>query len=74
MTREEGKGMNDGVNWIGPRQCESSGCGQAALVDGKVLMRSSRRPDARLILDPDEWREFIRAVAAGDFDSIGDAQ
>jgi len=64
--------MNDGVNWIGPRQCESSGCGQVAVTAaGHILIRSSKRQHMLAMLDRDEWEQFIRAVVAGDFNEVG---
>lgn len=60
-------------SWKKPTKCESSGCVEVAEAVGGVELRSSRRPDMILLVDTDEWVEFVAAVKAGDFDEVAGA-
>lgn len=59
--------------WWTPNRCESSGCVEVAEVVAGVELRSSRRPDVTVLVDRDEWVEFVAAVKAGDFDEVAGA-
>lgn len=50
-------------------RCGTGGCVELAyLSDGGVVLRSTRRPDQPLDLDPREWADFQAAIRAGEFD------
>lgn len=60
-------------SWKKPTRCDSNGCVEVAEVATGVELRSSRRPDTVLLVDADEWVEFVAAVKAGDFDEVAGA-
>ena len=58
-----------GGTWQRSSRCVSAGCLEARRVGDLVHLRNSRHPDhARVLCDLDEWRAFVAAVKAGEFD------
>jgi hypothetical protein len=50
--------------------CADSTCVEAAALVDAVMLRTTRRPDAILLVARDEWSAFIAAVKRGEFDSL----
>lgn len=61
------------VRWV--RGCgEAGNCVEVAAVDPKsrwFRLRNSDDPGHEIVVSLAEWREFIRAVKAGEFDEVG---
>jgi len=58
--------------WKSSYSSESANCVEVAEVDGEVWLRDSKNPAGPVLrLDPDAWRQFVRAVSAGAFDRTG---
>jgi hypothetical protein len=58
-----------GGSWQQASRCANGSCVQARLHGPEISVRSSRDPDgARVSFDRDEWRSFVAAVKAGEFD------
>ena len=61
----------DELAWHRGRQCDGGACVEAAARDDTVIVRSSLDPDgAALTLSRDEWRAFLLAAKAGQFDAV----
>jgi len=57
------------ATWRRASHCVSSGCVEARLVGDDIQVRSSKDPDGGSVrYDRDEWRTFVTAVKAGEFD------
>jgi hypothetical protein len=67
MTREEGKSMNDSIQWRRPAGCESSGCPEVRVLrTGRIAVRSSKHPHMLVIFDADEFEQ----LRTGDFGEV----
>jgi hypothetical protein len=54
--------------WLRSTRCESSGCVEAAAVDGYVLLRDSKIEDGPVLtFSRAEWHAFIQGVRQGEF-------
>ncbi len=57
------------ATWQKASQCVADNCVEVRLIDDDIQVRSSKQPDgASLSYDRDEWRTFVSAVKAGEFD------
>jgi Domain of unknown function (DUF397) len=55
--------------WRRSRRCADGACFEAMRADdGRVLVRSSLRPDAVLHVGAAEWSAFLAGAVQGDFD------
>ncbi|MFE4519192.1 DUF397 domain-containing protein [Kitasatospora sp. NPDC056783] len=55
-------------SWTRPRACANAGnCPEVAITTDAVFVRSSLRPDGIAQLTPDEWRDLVSAIRAGEF-------
>jgi hypothetical protein len=53
------------------RSGATGACVEVQAVDGAVLVRDSKDPDGpRLAFSIRQWRTFVTAVAAGEFDRV----
>ncbi|WP_316529019.1 DUF397 domain-containing protein [Kitasatospora brasiliensis] len=54
--------------WARPMSCaNSNNCPEVAVTGDAVYVRSSLLPDAIAELTPDEWRDLVAAIRAGEF-------
>jgi uncharacterized protein DUF397 len=70
-TVEDEMQVLDGLTdtWRTASRCTSSGCVEAKLEGEVILVRSSRDPNGVSVrYDRDEWKTFVSAVKAGEFD------
>jgi len=55
--------------WHRAGKCGANGCFEARAIGNEVTVRSSRDPDGPSVTyDRDEWKTFVIAVKAGEFD------
>ncbi|MFF2616559.1 DUF397 domain-containing protein [Kitasatospora sp. NPDC058046] len=55
--------------WTRPTSCpNANNCPEVAVAPDAVYVRSSLLPDAVAQLTPDEWRDLVSAIRAGEFD------
>jgi hypothetical protein len=55
--------------WRRSRRCDSGSCVEVMRADdGRILVRSSLRPDAVLRVGAAEWSAFLAGAVRGDFD------
>jgi hypothetical protein len=67
-TRRDGAG----TTWRRAR-CGGSGCVEVARIRNTVGVRDSKHPDGPVLrYSPEEFRAFVAAVKAGDFDDLFD--
>lgn len=60
--------LNETMNFV--RACESVGtCVEVAKLE-LYAIRGSKDPDHLVVVEPDEWKAFIRGAKAGEFDNI----
>jgi hypothetical protein len=60
--------MNKG-GWRRPQGCDSSACPEVYVSPlGDVLIRNTTRKDELVTFPAGDWRSFVRAVKAGEFD------
>ncbi|MFJ6383794.1 DUF397 domain-containing protein [Kitasatospora sp. NPDC092039] len=60
----------DELPWTRPSSCaNANNCPEVAVAGDAVFVRSSLRPDAIAQLTPDEWRDLVSAIRAGEFDA-----
>lgn len=53
--------------------CNLGGCVRVGqLPTGNIVVTSTRQPRITLLFTPDEWRDFIAGVKAGEFDYRGE--
>jgi hypothetical protein len=58
--------------WRKASFCGSGECVEVAELNGMILMRDSKDPHGyTLRCTTDEWRSFIRAIKASEFDNRG---
>lgn len=57
--------------WRKASRCDSAGCVEVAdLIDGSRAVRDSKNPaQPALVFTAQEWRTFVAAVKAGEFDA-----
>ncbi|MFE7590873.1 DUF397 domain-containing protein [Kitasatospora sp. NPDC057512] len=59
----------ENLSWTRPTSCaNSNNCPEVAMAPEAVYVRSSLLPDAIAQLTPDEWRDLVSAIRAGEFD------
>jgi hypothetical protein len=59
------------VVWLKSSFCQSGECVEVGAVDGMVLMRDSKAPQAgTLRLSSEEFDAFVRGAVAGEFSSL----
>ncbi|WP_369076483.1 DUF397 domain-containing protein [Actinoplanes friuliensis] len=59
------------VKWSKSSYCSDSACVEVAVVDvNEVGLRNSTLPGRRLQFDMINWRDFIAAVKAGEFQNL----
>ena len=58
------------VDWVKSTRCSTGGCVEVAVMGEEHLVRDSKLMDGSPILafGPDGWKDFLRAVVAGEFD------
>ncbi|MFE4519194.1 DUF397 domain-containing protein [Kitasatospora sp. NPDC056783] len=55
-------------HWQRPKSCaDANACPEVAIGPDAVFVRSSLRPDGIAQLTPDEWRDLVSAIRAGEF-------
>lgn len=54
------------MTWTRPSTCEANACPEWQVVDGRVRLRSSERPDGVAELSPDEMAALVAAWQAGE--------
>lgn len=65
-----GEGSHQSLVWRRPAQCSSSTCVEVAVSPDGVYLRDGKDPAGpTLSFTPEEWREFVAAVTAGEFTS-----
>ncbi|MEU3566665.1 DUF397 domain-containing protein [Kitasatospora sp. NPDC006786] len=58
------------LSWKRPEACpDGASCPEVAIAPDAVYVRSSLLPDAIAQLTPDEWRDLVSAIRAGEFDA-----
>ncbi|MFE4971774.1 DUF397 domain-containing protein [Kitasatospora sp. NPDC056651] len=58
----------DELAWQRPTACgDGNNCPEVAIGPDAVFVRSSLRPDGIAHLTPDEWRDLVSAIRAGEF-------
>jgi hypothetical protein len=65
----------DSMNWVKPSTCSADvGCVEVAFMRNEtVWLRDSKNPGSRpLVFFGNEWREFLAAVKAGEYDNNKD--
>lgn len=63
--------LMDEPTWRRVRRCDTGQCVEIGALGKFVVVRSSADPeDTRILLNRDEWREFVARVKDGDFDSL----
>ena len=68
-----GEAATHGLTWRRSSFCASGECVEIAARDGMVLVRDSKAPLAgTLSFNADEFRTFVRAVVAGEFNDLVD--
>lgn len=60
--------MVDRVRWVRPSACSGGNCVEVATAGEAVLMRDTKNPAEVLRFGMWQWRDFMAAVKAGDFD------
>jgi hypothetical protein len=67
-----GSGPEHELAFVGREFCSVGDCVEAArFPDGRIALRSSRTPDAPLVVvTTGEWEQFLESVKAGRFDGI----
>lgn len=50
--------------------CDAGHCIEVQHEYGSVILRSSKHPQDLLIVDQEEWDEFVAAVKRGEFDQL----
>ena len=64
-----GDGTQAQLQWKTARLCNSGSCVEVAVTDQQVHVRDNKRTGKEsLSLSHDEWRAFVGAVRAGEFD------
>ncbi len=58
-------------DWRTPSACDSSACAAVRIGLTDVAVRNTDRPDVAVVFSHEEWRAFIDAARAGEFD-VGD--
>jgi len=57
--------------WLKSSFCQSGECVEVSAVDGMVLMRDSKAPQAgTLCFSSDEFDAFVRGAVAGEFSNL----
>jgi Domain of unknown function (DUF397) len=55
--------------WLRSSKCSANDCVEVAFVDDRVAVRDSKnRHGSVLVFAADEWRSFLDAARAGEFD------
>ena len=61
------------IVWRTSSFCQSGECVEVGAVDGMVFLRDSKTPQVGpLRYTADEFRSFVRAIVAGEFDDLVD--
>jgi hypothetical protein len=61
-----------GPTWRKSARSAANGCVEVASFEDAVAIRSSKdRSGAILLFSPEEWRDFLGGVRAGEFDPQG---
>jgi hypothetical protein len=56
------------VAWHRSRRCDSSACIEVALIDGRIAVRESERPDGPILrFTHAEWSAFAAGIRDGEF-------
>ncbi len=58
-------------DWRTPARCDSSACAAVRIGLTDVAVRNTDRPDVSVVFTYEEWRAFVTAAKAGEFD-VGD--
>jgi hypothetical protein len=69
-TKSKGVEVDDELSFERSSYCATSCCLEVALVPrtGKVYLRNSRDPGARMEFSTDEWRAFLAGAKSNEFD------
>ncbi len=63
--------VTSGFRWMRSSFCSTSNCVEVARRDATLLVRDSKDPAGHVLAySLDEWRAFVSAVKAGEFDFI----
>jgi hypothetical protein len=57
--------------WRKSSFCQQGECAEVALVNGEVIIRSTRLPAETVSFTVAEWQAFLVGVRAREFDQIG---
>jgi Domain of unknown function (DUF397) len=57
--------------WRRASICAGGECVEVAAANGRVQIRNSTDPSVAVTVFPADWRVFIEAVKAGEFDDFG---
>jgi hypothetical protein len=56
--------------WRRGKKCNGGACVEVALLNGKVIVRSSQDPDTTFQVSCGEWEDFVAGIKEDDFDGL----
>jgi predicted secreted protein len=56
--------------WRRGKNCNGGECVEVALMDEKVIVRSSQDPDTTFQVSCGRWEEFVAGIKDSDFDGL----